>query len=172
MITWAGTAWARVTAYAVGQRVVNGANVYRASAAGTSAASPATGPSGTGTAITDGGVTWDYSGPVSALTVVAVAPELSTAAAASQVALLDLAVGHCDAAEFGDDYDAAVAYLAAHAATVARLEGAGPVTAEGVGPLSRSYASLISFGTLGLSSYGIMFKDLVSRTPGALGIVA
>jgi hypothetical protein len=31
---------------------------------------------------------------------------------------------------------------------------------------------LISFGTLGLSSYGIMFKDLVSRTPGALGIVA
>ncbi len=172
MITWAGTAWARVTAYAVGQRVVNGANVYRASAAGTSAASPATGPSGTGTAITDGGVTWDYSGPVSSMTVVGVAPELSTTAAATQIALLDLAVAHCDATEFGDDYDAAIAYLAAHGATVARLQGAGPVTAEGVGPLSRSYGSLLGFGTLGLSSYGIMFKDLVSRTPGALGIVA
>lgn len=52
------SAWAASTAYAVGNLRSNGANVYRATAAGTSAASG--GPTGTGATITDGSVTWEY----------------------------------------------------------------------------------------------------------------
>lgn len=54
--------WAASKAYVVGQQVNSGGNVYRATAAGTSAASG--GPTGTGGSITDGGVTWAYVGPV------------------------------------------------------------------------------------------------------------
>ncbi|MFC0384320.1 hypothetical protein [Muricoccus vinaceus] len=56
----AAFAWGASTAYSIGDRVANGGNQYRATAAGTSAASG--GPSGTGASITDGGVTWAYEG--------------------------------------------------------------------------------------------------------------
>jgi hypothetical protein len=46
--------------FAVGQQVHVGSNVYRCMVAGTTAG--ATPPSGTGTGITDGSVTWDYIG--------------------------------------------------------------------------------------------------------------
>lgn len=56
-------AWAASTVYTVGQGVVLGGNIYQCSTAGTSAASG--GPTGTGTAITDGTAVWRYlsSGP-------------------------------------------------------------------------------------------------------------
>jgi len=50
--------WQASTAYSVDDEVVNGSLVYICTSAGTSAGSG--GPSGTGTGITDGGVTWDY----------------------------------------------------------------------------------------------------------------
>jgi hypothetical protein len=50
--------WQASRAYAVGDQVSNGGNLYRATAAGTSAGSG--GPSGTGASITDGGVTWAF----------------------------------------------------------------------------------------------------------------
>lgn len=54
-------AWAASTAYAVGDRVANDTNkTYNCTTAGTSAASPATGPSGTGASIADGSVVWAY----------------------------------------------------------------------------------------------------------------
>lgn len=53
--------WAASTAYAVGDRVSNDDDkTYRCTTAGTSAASPATGPSGTGATIADGTVVWAY----------------------------------------------------------------------------------------------------------------
>lgn len=52
-------AWVTVTAYVIGDLVVNGGNAYEATTNGTSAA----GPSGTGSAIVDGTVTWKYVGP-------------------------------------------------------------------------------------------------------------
>lgn len=52
--------WAASTVYAVNQQVNLGGNVYRCTAAGTSASSG--GPSGQGGSITDGGVTWAYVG--------------------------------------------------------------------------------------------------------------
>lgn len=59
MQTNAGSAWATSTAYATGKQIVANGNLYLATAGGTSA-STGTGPSGTGGAITDGTVTWQY----------------------------------------------------------------------------------------------------------------
>lgn len=64
--------WKFSTAYFVGDKVQNGGNVYVATVAGTSAAS--SGPSGTGTGIVDGGVTWNY---VSASVANAIGPSLA-----------------------------------------------------------------------------------------------
>lgn len=50
-------AWVTLTLYATGAVVTAGGNVYRATAGGTSGA---TAPSGTGSAIADGTVTWEY----------------------------------------------------------------------------------------------------------------
>lgn len=50
------TAWVASTAYYAGDKVINGAQAYECTVAGTSASSG--GPTGTGTAITDGTVTW------------------------------------------------------------------------------------------------------------------
>ncbi len=51
-------AWAASTAYALGDRIINGGNVYLCTVAGTSAASG--GPTGTTTDIVDNTVTWNY----------------------------------------------------------------------------------------------------------------
>lgn len=50
-------AWVTGTAYVAGQRRYNGANVYVATSAGNAGA---TAPTGTGTGISDGVVTWDF----------------------------------------------------------------------------------------------------------------
>lgn len=50
------TAWVALTAYSIGQKVVNGAQAYMVVSGGTSAASG--GPTGTGLTIVDGTVTW------------------------------------------------------------------------------------------------------------------
>lgn len=55
-------AWAISTAYVVDDLRTNGANVYVCKTAGTSAGSG--GPTGTGTAITDGTAIWDYYAPL------------------------------------------------------------------------------------------------------------
>jgi hypothetical protein len=54
------TAWAAATVYGAGARVSNGGLTYKTTAGGTSAAAPATGPSGTGAGIVDNTVTWDF----------------------------------------------------------------------------------------------------------------
>ena len=56
--------WTASTAYAVGDKVQNGANIYVCDTAGDSAGSG--GPTGTGSNITDGGARWDYEATVSA----------------------------------------------------------------------------------------------------------
>jgi len=61
----AAAAWAPSTTYATGQVVTNATNAYRCIAGGISAASG--GPTGTGAAIVDGGVTWSFVDPASSL---------------------------------------------------------------------------------------------------------
>ena len=55
-----GSAWIASNVFAVGQYCTNGGNTYKCTAAGTSAASG--GPTGTGSGIVDGTVTWNYTG--------------------------------------------------------------------------------------------------------------
>lgn len=64
--------WAANTFYTFGNQVVKGGNVYTATVEGTSASSG--GPTGTGTGITDGTVTWDY---VSAAATNVIGPSLA-----------------------------------------------------------------------------------------------
>ncbi|HUN52652.1 MAG TPA: hypothetical protein VMU42_16115, partial [Candidatus Sulfotelmatobacter sp.] len=58
-------AWASDTTYAPGQLVTNGANAYQCAAGGISAGSG--GPTGTGTTILDGSVTWSFYEPTGSL---------------------------------------------------------------------------------------------------------
>ncbi|WP_134682577.1 carbohydrate-binding protein [Brevibacillus migulae] len=60
-----GNAWAATTAYTVGAKVYANGNVYECTVAGTSGT---TAPSGTGTAIVDGTVTWKYLYPLQDVT--------------------------------------------------------------------------------------------------------
>ncbi len=69
--------WAASTAYTLGKERFNGDKAYRVTVAGTSAASG--GPTGTGSTIVDGSVTWSYMNP-------AVADTLRIRADASKVA--------------------------------------------------------------------------------------
>jgi len=171
-ITWQGTIWTASTAYAVGDRVVNVGNVYRCTTAGTSAAAPAVGPTGTGTAITDGTVVWRYLG-ANGGAVTNVAPELASGVSAgSQAAYLnDVDVHVPTDGVWGDGRDMAACYLAAHLATIGKTRGHGPLTAQNVGPLSRSYGTLLQFGELGLTPYGVEYQRRVNTTAAVLGFV-
>lgn len=170
-VTWAGTAWATSTGYVLGARVLNDSGkVYRCTQAGTSAGAGG-GPAGTGTGITDGTCTWDYHGADGGA-VVGVAPEVTSAAPLTQAAILDAVDREVDESLWIDDADDGRKYLAAHLATISRSRGAGPVTAEAVGSLSRSYASLLAFGHLGQTSYGIEYlRRIRLLTAGAFGVV-
>jgi hypothetical protein len=57
------TEWTASTAYSLAAQRGNGNNVYEVITAGTSAATPATGPSGTSQDITDGTVHWKWIAP-------------------------------------------------------------------------------------------------------------
>lgn len=55
-----GQAWAQSTVYSIGQRIISGSgNVYNCVTGGTSLGT-GTGPTGTGTNISDGTAAWDY----------------------------------------------------------------------------------------------------------------
>lgn len=168
-ITWAGTAWTATTGYVIGDRVVNGGNVYRCTVAGTSGNTG--GPTGTGSAITDGNCTWAYLG-ANGGAVIDVAAELATLTAGQQRSILDMVDRQVADAEFlGSYFDDGARYLAAHLGAVSKLKGKGPVTAEAVGSVSRSYASLLQFGPLGTTAYGVEFERLVRLTGASLGEV-
>lgn len=174
-ITWAGTAWAALTAYALRARVTNGGNVYQCTTAGTSAASG--GPSGTSSSITDGSVVWSYVG-ANGGAVTDVASELSTSAAATQATVLASVDAQINATQWGDLADFGRLYLAAHLGTVTARGGngpGGPVASEAVGDLSRSYANFSPMGSdalLDSTPYGKEYRRLRRLLSSSLGFVA
>lgn len=104
--------------------------------------------------------------------VVNIAPELSTTPVGTQTAILGIVsrqVANADV--WGDLQDNASAYLAAHLATLTRRLGNGPTASEGVGPLNRSYQSLLQFGLLGQTAYGAEYLRLARLTTAVLGSV-
>jgi len=182
-IVWTRVAWAAATSYAIGARVTNATVtidgfplpcVYECVVAGTSAASPATGPDSTtpDTPITDGSVVWRFLGPFGG-EVVALAPQLSTVGATEQALLLDIADTFVGPDYFADQSDAAALYMAAHLATMTLLKGKGAITSEAVGALSRGYSTVQGItGDLGLTSYGAVFRRLQLATGAGLGFTA
>lgn len=66
--------WGGSTSYLVGNHAVNGGKVYVVASITTGISASSGGPTGTGTGIVDGGVTWDY---VSAVTANAIGPSLA-----------------------------------------------------------------------------------------------
>lgn len=108
--------------------------------------------------------------------VVDIAPELSTVAAGSQTAYLAIAGRAVDPEVWGESTDDGVRYMAAHLATLGNgsgAGGAGAVTSETLGPMSRTYASTVAGveGALATTRYGVMFLNLLDML-GIVGIVA
>jgi hypothetical protein len=66
-ISYSAAAWVASTAVVLGQRALNGGNVYIATTAGTTASSG--GPTGTGSGITDGTAVWNYVSAIGDMTV-------------------------------------------------------------------------------------------------------
>jgi hypothetical protein len=106
--------------------------------------------------------------------VTAIAPELSTAAAATQTAILTMVDLMVDDAAWGDLANQGRAYLAAHIGTVSGSgsgAGAGAVTSETIGPFSREYADTgADDGSLSTTKYGRFYKYLM-RTALAISAV-
>lgn len=106
--------------------------------------------------------------------VTAIAPELSTAALATQTAVLASVELQVNDDAWDDLASTGKAYLAAHLATLAARGAsgaAGPVTSESVGQLSRSYAAPATpSSSLGLTSYGQEYLRLTRILPSVLGL--
>ncbi len=109
--------------------------------------------------------------------VTARAPELSAVATATQNAILaDLAVLLPNTAIWGDKYNLACCYLAAHKGTLALAGGqgpAGPLTSEKIGPTAYSYAAPKQSGS-GLyssTSYGQQYEALLRGLSARVGFV-
>jgi hypothetical protein len=104
-----------------------------------------------------------------------VAPELTSVALAAQTAILAYVNGtvDCDAIDAdGEDGPTALlarAYLAAHIATTIGVgaSGAGAVTSESIGGLSRSYAVAAAVGddALKTTGYGVAYLGMINRSP-------
>lgn len=95
---------------------------------------------------------------------------------ASQNAILALVGLLVDPCNFGTLTNYAMAYLAAHIAKVGLLRGTGPITSETVDRLTREYATLpqmnsIAYAGDSITSYGLMYLELLSRTGARFGAV-
>jgi hypothetical protein len=78
---------------------------------------------------------------------------------------------------FGERYELAQIYLAAHLAIVGAqgaASPAGPVIAQSEGGVSISYAAPMSssVGPHASTSYGRLFDDLVRASPGRVGVTS
>lgn len=98
--------------------------------------------------------------------VEAVAPELSTAALATQTAILAQVNSELSPSVWGTKVEIGRAWLAAHLGTLAGIEeGGGVVQSETVGAVSRTFA--VSSGDYSSTAYGNEFQRLLMQLPAA-----
>jgi hypothetical protein len=96
---------------------------------------------------------------------------------ATQNALLGYVTARLDPDTWGTLLNNGIVYLTAHLAKLGLLRGAGAVTQEAVGQLSRSYLApkgaggSRAYASLELTSYGLEFMSLLSETQAILGDV-
>lgn len=105
--------------------------------------------------------------------VVPIAPSLATAPAATQnlvLAIVDRQIDVCVWGVFADD---GRRYLAAHLGTLVTAAGAGPVIAETLGDMSRSYANLAAYidPTLASTRFGVEYFRLLRIAVGVAAVV-
>ncbi len=168
-ISWNGASWLPSTPYLLNARAVNGGNVYIVTAPGTSASSG--GPTGTGSAITDGTVTWAYLGAFTGAVTSVSLEDLSAISFPSQTVFLNLAETLvADVSVWGALLDDGRRYYAAHLGELARLQGIGPVTSQAVGPISQANASLMGDDVLLLTACGRQYAFLTRTLPTVFGI--
>ncbi len=170
-ITWNGAVWVAATAYVQKQRVVNVGNVYICTTPGTSAGSG--GPTGTdpATPITDGSVVWQFLG-ANGGAVIDIAPDMSSSRITDQAkaTYLGIVAVRVRAPIWGDLYDQGSMYLAAHLGKLGLLRGSGQITSEQLGQESRAYAQVRGIdGSLGLTSYGAEYLELLKMLPSSVG---
>ena len=103
--------------------------------------------------------------------VTAVAPELATASAGTQTFILAAVAEQIDLEIWGTRANTGSAYLAAHLATLAKMQGAGAAMSQRVGPLAehRAMPKAGAFGSLGLTSYGVEYDRLLHTLESVLG---
>lgn len=90
----------------------------------------------------------------------------------SQTAFLAMATAVTAASSWGALQNQGIVYLAAHLAKLGLLKGAGAVTEEQVGQMSRTYATVQGLkGSLGLTSYGAEYARLIRLLPTAIGAI-
>ena len=104
--------------------------------------------------------------------VIAIAAELSSTPVPTQTAILAMVGVQVGAKNWMGLQKFGQQYLAAHLGTLSRKRGEGPTSEKSAGGLSESYQSLLQFGNLGLSAYGVEYERLLYMTPAALGMVA
>jgi len=92
--------------------------------------------------------------------VVAIAPELDVVPTASQERFLAISARQIDPDVWGEFADDGQAYLAAHLASI--RDDTGLITAESMGPFSRTYDLPPGvMGSLALSTYGAEYDRLL-----------
>lgn len=103
-----------------------------------------------------------------------IAPELSTAPAGEQTALLADVYLVLNVAVCGDRLDLCAKYWCAHQATMNKRKGiGGAITGQTVGQVSRQYAAPLAMDSdLEQTSYGLTLKRLIRSNPFARFMVS
>jgi hypothetical protein len=95
----------------------------------------------------------------------------------TQDALIGYVTARLNPDVWGTSLNNATVYLVAHLAKLGMLRGAGAVTQEAVGQLSRTYLApkgvggSVAYASLELTAYGLEFLSLLSETQAVLGDV-
>lgn len=107
--------------------------------------------------------------------VTALAPTLTAVSVAGQAQILAAVALEVDASNWGDLTDQGQLALARHLGAVALqpASGAGPLTSEAVGPVSRSFGSVSTMGMeLGSTPWGREYARLRALLPCNFGFYA
>lgn len=106
-----------------------------------------------------------------------IAPELSPVSDTDIEAFIEDARLEFNRERWGRLYDRAVALLAAHLASLANVEfaaGAGPITSESAGSVSRGYAGMTgaaSAGLWGTTRFGVELERLLRLLGPAVRVI-
>lgn len=154
-------AWTASTLQAVGDLRTNGGNIYSCTAPGTTASSG--GPTGTGTAITDGGATWRYCGSGTAAVAAACAATATGTLAAPSGTLTVISTAVAGLTSVVNPLDAVIG-AAVETDAALRLRRTGLLRAQGNAALAAVQAKV--FAVTGVTA-ALAYQNAGDVTDGA-----